>query len=219
MNYYQFSPNDQMWNNWLLFDEQKQEPRLSVKSQYKGLVCPKCLKFDYDKAFKAGFDSEIRIRARGDFLESSDGFLCVSEKVKQLVDAQGVCGVSLKPVGKSGWHVANTTLRVEAEEKVLKTHKPTCHACKRPGSVTGSFYALRQIEVPKKPSTFFTTVLERNGRDRDVFVTDDIVQIFVTAKVKGGEFQKLLTIEDEAQLTATAAKGKPRWPQHSKILL
>jgi len=219
MNYYQFSPNDQMWNNWLLFDEQKQEPRLLVKDQYKRLVCPKCLKFDYDKAFKAGFDSEIRIRARGDFLESSDGFLCVSEKLKRLIYEQGVCGVSLKPAGKSGWHVVNVTIRVEADQQALKANKPICHSCKRPGSVTGSFYALRQIEVPPKRTAFFTTILERNGCDRDAFVTEDVLQMFIKGKFKGGEFHKLLTTEEEAHLTATAAKGKPRWPPHSKIFL
>jgi len=92
MNFYQFAPNDQPWNNWLVSEEVGKEAVLRVRERYRGIVCSRCKKFDHDKAFDLGFDADIRIRARGDIVCTSDNLYCITERrgIKSERRSEGV---------------------------------------------------------------------------------------------------------------------------------
>src|SRR5690242_15431496 len=103
MNYYRFSPNDQSWNNWLLFTEHRENPPLRIKERYQHLVCPKCRQFDFDAAFKGGFDLDVKIRAKGDIVLTQDpaeGFYCVNEKLRNIIEKKNIKGIRFKVLGK-----------------------------------------------------------------------------------------------------------------------
>ncbi len=222
MNYYEFEANDQMWNNWLIFAELKEDPWIGVKPRYRRLLCPKCDKFDHDAVFKEGFDADVRIRGRGDIIATDDGFHCINEKVKRIIEAEHYKGITLKPLGNSGWHVASITLRLKADPEAYELHKPFCRQCKRAAEVTGLLQFLSQVDVPKTSGRFFSTLTDRHcssNFDRPVLVSEDIVVRLKKAGIKGGMFRKLLNADEEAVLKTSIAKGKCRWPANSKVLL
>jgi hypothetical protein len=219
MNYHELILNDQNWNNWLLFTEHKKTPWLSIKPRYQHLLCPKCKKFDHDDAFKEGFDSEIRIRGRGDIIRTDDGFRCVNEKVKRTIERAHLKGLGLKPLGDTGWYVINVTLRVSGDSTVYRLHKPFCRHCNRPSEITGIWGFQSQLRPPKEGKSFFSTIFDRccsGNADRDIFVTEDIVRLWKDHGVKGGMFERLLNADEEAQVRDSIARGKPRWPAQAK---
>jgi hypothetical protein len=225
MSYYEFIAGEQMWNNWLLFTEEKKEPSLRLKPRYRPFCCPKCGKFDHDAIFKEGFESDVEIRARGDIIATDDGFHCINEKVSNILASEGYGGIKLKALGSSGWHVLNITLRVKSDPAAYELHKPFCRQCKRASEVTGLLDCLSQVAVPNKSRTFFSTITDRHCSgyfDRPVFVTEDIMTRLTKAGIKSGKygmFQRLLDAGEEVQLKASIAKGKARWPARSKIPL
>lgn len=223
MNYYELVPNDQTHNNWLLFAELKEPPYLVVKPRYVGYVCPKCKKIDHDKAFVEGFDDGLKIRARGDLLCTSEGFLCVSEKVRQIINLKEFSGITLKAIPRTDWWVVNASCRVQADDSAYTLGKPYCEACGRAREAIGLIRCLSQIERPRGKGTFFSPTFNRCGSmngDRDLFVSEDIVAEFKLQGVKGGMFARLLTQEEYAQVRAMGAEKNPlKWPKGSRVIL
>jgi hypothetical protein len=225
MRRYLFSPDDQDWNNWLLFVEKDDEP-LQVKPKYRTLVCPECLQYDRDKVFRRGFDSELRIRARGDIFQTADGFYCVNERLRGIFQKHRIQGMKLKKLGKGGWYVVSLTLRVNADRRVYKTEKDLdgrkfCPLCKRALSVYGIFEFEKQIDSPKAARALFTTVFDREGvhSSPDLLITDDVVKILKEAKIKGGSCDRLWT-DEEARTVAAKEKAGAEWrPPGTLILL
>lgn len=220
MNYYQFFPNDQVYNNWLLFEEHKLEPVVRPITKYGQLICPRCGKFDHDLAYREGFESHYRFRVRGNICFTSDDFYCVDDKTKSLISSHGIKGITMKKAGDSGWHVISTDLRVNADSGVYEPSPAVCRVCRRPSGVKGSFTCLSEIEVPASSGVFFSPKFDRGGcGSRDLFATEDVVHLLKEQGIKGGMFQRLLTPSEYDLLRASIAKGKPRWPAHSKVML
>jgi hypothetical protein len=220
MKCFEFSGNDQSRNNWLVNTELKEPPWVVTKPKYAPCFCPKCELPDLDALFELGFDDTVKIRARGDLFHSSDGFVCVNEKVKALVESEGFRGVAFKPVGKAGWWVVNVTRRVEGDEQAY-TRRNICPECGRARQTYGQICCVNQIDCPKEPGTFFSPKFRRSGyQDRDLFVTEDIVASFKKNGVKGGLFSRLLEpAEFEAVKAANALMDPLRWPKDSKVIL
>ncbi len=222
MNYYEFIANDQIWNNWLVFEELKDQPP-QIKPRYKYILCPRCHKFDHDAVFKEGFDSNVKIRGRGDIIATDDGFHCFNDKAKSIIQAEHFKGITFKALGKTGWHVASITLRVKADPRAYELHKPVCPHCKRPAEVTGLFQYESQVEVPRKTGTFFSTIMDRYCSgffDRPIFATEDVVFALKKAGIKGGMFLRLLNAKEESAEKRIIASGKrPKWPAKSKVFL
>jgi hypothetical protein len=223
MNYYELVPNDQVHNNWLLFKERKEPPYVLVEPRYSDCVCPKCKKIDHDKAFAKGFEEPIRIRARGDLLVTSEGFICISEKAKQVIESFRFGGLTLKAIPNAGWWVVNVTCRVEGDQSAYTVTKPSCDQCGRPKETIGLIRCLNQIKAPNQVGTFFSPTFDRGGSmngDRDVFVTEDIVSQFKQQKLKGGMFARLLTPMEFAEIKAAGAEKNPlKWPRDSRVVL
>lgn len=204
--WYRFDAADQVWNNWLLFTEDEGDEdsndTLRVRPRYKRLICPACHGFDHDRAFKAGFDGEVRLRARGDIIETSDGFYCVSKDFVAVGRLAGFRGIVLKPVGRDGWHVLHVTRRVDSDPRAYRQSKRTCPRCGRSADGSGLVEYVSEIQRPPAGSTFFTTKSRRIGArysDRDLFATGEVVAALKKAGVKGGTFRRLLDAEEETR--------------------
>jgi hypothetical protein len=223
MNYYQFFPHDQVRNNWLMFTQQKSPPYVGLQTRFSRCVCPKCKKIDHDKAFAEGFDEPLKIRAKGDLFGTSEGFICFSDKAKQVIESFRFGGLTLKTIPNAGWWVVNVTCRVEADQGAYTVTKPSCDQCGRPKETIGLIRCLNQIKAPNQVGTFFSPTFDRGGSmngGRDVFVTEDIVSQFKQQKLKGGMFARLLTPIEFAEIKAAGAEKNPlKWPKDSRVVL
>lgn len=223
MKYYELVPYDQVHNNWLMFTEQREPPYVTLKPRFSDCVCPKCKMIDHDKAFAKGFDEPLKIRAKGDLLGTSEGFVCISEKAKQVVESFGLGGITLKEIPNAGWWVVSVTCRVNADRSAYTVTKPFCDQCGRPKETIGLIRCLNQIEAPDQVGQFFSPTFDRGGSmngDRDIFVTEDIVFLFKQQKLKGGIFERLLTPIEFAAIKAAGAEKNPlKWPKDSRVIL
>lgn len=223
MNYFQFFSHDQEQFNWLIFDAHREPPYLTVKPRYSQHVCPKCIKIDHDRVFEEGFEEGLRIRAKGDFFGSDEGFECVSDNVLRVVEQGGFAGLAFKPIPGTKLHVMNLRRQVDADKNAYKYSKGVCEVCKRPKEITGLIKFLSQIKVPDEPRTFFGPTFDRGGSmngDRDLFATEDIVLRLKEQRIKGGTFQRLLTTEEESLFKEAAANQVPfKWPRGSRVIL
>src|SRR5262249_31044086 len=142
---------------------------------------------------------------------SAEGFHCVSAKFKEAAEAAGFKGLAFRQIPGTPWYVINVTLRVNADRKAYSTEGPTCGTCKRPTSVTGIIESQAQIDVPNGAATFFSPLFDRGGttnRDRDIFATEDIVLSLQDQGIKGGHFDRLLTVEEYKELQRAVAKDE-----------
>jgi hypothetical protein len=223
MNYYELVPDDQPWNNWLLFTEHKEPPYVVAEAAYSDCICPKCGKIDHDKAFRIGFEKQRRIRAKGDLLATSEGFYCLSDRAKRVLESERLSGITLKPIPGAGWWVIDVSRRVEADQSAYTLTKPLCDYCGRPKEAIGLIRCLNQVRVPNQIGTFFSPVFDRAGSmncARDVFVTEDIVSLFKRQKLKGAMFARLLTPTEFAAIKAAGAEKDPlKWPKDSRVVL
>lgn len=219
---YVFYPDDQRSNNWLLFEEHGESGAVKVKPEHQHLFCPKCSKYDPEAAFGGPITLQTKIRAKGDTCLTSDGFLLISEKLNALLESKRIEGLERRPLADSGWHLARAPHRVPADDSRLERGTPVCRKCKLPRYFGGGFHFRSQLGSVCPNSMFFTTNLETcsvNALARRLFATEDIVLTLKEAGMKGGEFHRLLNAEEEAQVLATGAQGKAKWPKNHFIVL
>lgn len=223
MNYYRFVQNDQTHNNWLLFTESTEPPYVTIRPDSSKFVCEKCKAIDHDEAFKHGLPSGLRIRARGNIFMTSEGFLCVDDQARQVIEESGFHGIAFQELTGTMWNVISVTCRVQAEPTAYEYSKNTCPQCKRPRGVTGLIRFLSQITVPERTNSFFAPTFDLCGSmsgDRELFVTEDIVLRFKEQGVKGGMFERLLTKEEESGFRAVVAANQLfRWPKGARVFL
>jgi hypothetical protein len=211
MHYFSFATYDQAYNNWVMFDPRPESPYAVLKDRFKVFCCPLCKRFSHDEVFNAGFDNNVRIRAKGDIFTSDEGFHCVSSKLHSLIQDKGFQGLECKPICDGKWFVANEVYRVNADASVYEIGKAVCANCGRPRDLTGLFDYLSQIAVPSEQGTFFTPVFDRRGSwngNRDLFATEDVVQSLKQNAIKGGCFTRLLDQSEEKANRERIASGK-----------
>lgn len=222
MHYYRFSAYDQAQNNWLLFTELNDPPWVEVKPRYRSYVCNRCANISYELVFREGFDAPMKIRAKGNLFFSTDGFFCIDEKAKLLIETAGFHGVIFKPILNTGWWVVSIELKVNADKQVYK-YQNRCNECGRAKQTYDNFCCLTQIEMPTSNKSFFSPALQREGTPRthqDVFVTEDIVTEFKRGGLKGGVFTRLLTTGEFDAVKAIKAERDPeRWPKDAHVVL
>jgi len=223
MNYFQYYPQDQARNNWLMFTEQKDPPYVLVKERYRHFICAGCSGFDHDLVFNEGFDPGLKIRAKGNLLGTTDGFYCVDDEAKKVIESSRFVGLTFKPLPETKWHVVNTTCRVSADKSSYRSTKPPCSVCHRQRGSVGLIRFLSQIEAPKENGVFFSPIFSRSGAmdgNRDLFVTEDILAVFKERGIKGGMFEKLLNRDEEVCFTEAAAVKAPfKWPKGARAVL
>jgi len=234
MNYYSFSVGDPVKTSWALHEIVKILPKrektegmppifykffpianeeVRLKPQYQHLCCKTCGRYDDDEIFNVGFDDPVTIRFKGDFGHTDDRVFAVSEKFLKILMGKTVGGYETKPLGKSGWHALNATLRVDHSDKVLKCGKSLCSECRRPDDAFGVFDQLRQLFLPPLRNTFFTTKTgwPRHGSDRDFFITEDVLEALKEGGIAGGYCNRLWTTDDVKKHKERAKQGANYW--------
>lgn len=175
---------------------------------YKDLVCPKCFQADHAQIFKRGFPIDLVIKWKDDLVTTNDEFLCVNEKAKVVIEKHKIGGIKLKQLGDTKRYVASITTKVAADKSVHKVgedfvpSRKYCPACKRALAVSGRFEFERQLRLPRNKRTFFTPEFQRPGRNwgPEIFATQEVVDIFKKAGLKGGAFVRLFNAAEEADL-------------------
>jgi hypothetical protein len=188
------------------------------------LVCRRCGKFSYDDVFTLGFEHiKPSIQACGDIFASDEGFLCISSRFKDLVQASVGRGLALKPAGASGWFVVNITLRFGVRSDVFRVVRGPCPECGRNRETLGAVRHLGQLISKPDCETFFSTSQDREGSsysDRDLLLTEGIVKIMRQGGIKGAALHELLEEHLDSKLAEEWQRdGKVKFPKGSRIIL
>lgn len=222
MRLYTFWPQDQPHFNWLIHTQDRE--RHFPDPPYRRMVCRKCGKFSYDEVFSFGFNEiDPLIRVRGDIFASDEGFLCINGRFKDLIETERFPGLALKPAGNSGWFVLNVTARFEVRSDVFQVARGPCPDCGRNRETLGTVRHLGQLVTRPESETFFSTSTDRQGSsysDRDLMLTEGIVDGLKRNKIKGGALHELLDEELDRKLSIAWQRGeKVKFPESSRIRL
>ncbi len=235
---YRISPNEQSRLNWVVFRNLKAPRRLPpspyvpstvrtllgyhrgvggvfvVRPRYANLVCAACHRFDSDRIFEAGFDDDVSIRFRDDFAVTDDFIFVIGQRMLDVLRKGRVKGYEVKTVDRAGWYAMRVTHRVDSDPSVFRYEKGRCKACGRPVDGGGGYGLLSQVEPPASSNTFFTTKLSclaRDGPDRDLFCTEDVVMRLKEKGIRKGSFDRLWTNEEIEAYKAKTAQGVFSW--------
>jgi|GEM_PF-1331923 len=231
MSYFRLVERDQPRESWLLYSLIEKQPKrqkrpelpsvvsrllghpaqfkMEMKMPYLPFRCESCGKYDSHEMFDVGFHDPVRVRIKGDFAHTNDRILIVSETFLRVIQAAKVRGYESKPVGSSGWHALRITELVDCNPDVITADGPICPLCGRSKSAHGLFSCVNQLVLPKAKSTFFTTRSHwpRGFTDRDLFVTEDVVQALKSGGVKGGYCERLLTSDEHKKCIEKVNRG------------
>ncbi len=234
MNYYSLVEKDQPQSSWAIHTRTKPLPKhrrrpelppviyrffgptpdgeMCMKPEYHELVCKSCGRYDDDPVFEVGFSDPVLIRIRGDFASTEDRVYAVSQKFLEVLRKARVRGYETKPLGSSCWHAFRVTKRVECDESVMEFIEPFCHDCMRPARTPGAFEHVRQVSAPQDWNTFFTTEKgwAKPFRNRDIFLTEDVMETLRAGGVTGGWCTRLWT-DEELCIGQEKAKRGLKW--------
>jgi len=180
-----------------------------LKPQYQALCCTTCERYEASQMFDAGFNDPVTIRMKDDFGHTTDRIFIINEKVRRVLQDADVAGYEIKPVASSGWYALRVTVLVECNRSVVTIEGPDCPECGRSRTAFGIFEYLHDLSLPNGVNTFFTTKASwpRASSDRDIFVTEDIVQALKAARIKGGCCTRLLSDEELAKQHEKEKRG------------
>ena len=223
MNYYQFYPSDQGQPNWLIHRPKQGGPGFVPSPDYSSFVCQKCRKFSHDAVFEFGFPTNYKLKLRGDIAATFDGFLCVNERVIQLIGRNSFPGLRYKQVDPQGWYVINIIERVETTSDVYKVVRGPCEECGRNRELIGGVHHMGQLLSLPRDEGFFSTSLDWECSrldDRTLFMSSAVVECFKQNAVRGGALHLLHTkTEYDRMQNEWKTKGRCKEPKESKIVL
>ena len=244
MNYYSFNVKIHAKTSWALKEVVKRLPRrpkpeemppvfykffpssdveVRMKPQYHTICCKKCGRYDSDKAFEIGFADPVTIRFKGDYGHTADRIFIINDRFLNAIRKAKVSGYETKPLGKSGWHALRAILLIDHLDGVIKARKPLCSECGRPKENFGLFEYKNQLSLPVQPNTFFTTKTSWPSchfNDREIFISEDVLQVLQKAGIAGGYCTRLWTDDELIKQKQKAKQGIPFWrPPKTAILL
>jgi hypothetical protein len=245
MKYFSLWPGDQKQSSWVLFSfEQKSGRRrksesaipstvhallgkaaeggLWMKPQYQHIRCGKCRRYDADEAFRVGFDAGAIIKIKGDFGHTNDRIVLINDKFLGVLKSGGVKGYESKPIGKTGWHAFRVSLFVESSEEVIKTTGPQCPECGRPEESWGVHQRLSDLSLPLDSNTFFTTKScwpSAPFLDREMFLTEDVMELITDAGITGGYCYRLWTEDEARKYDENRKNGVDKTPPGTTVYL
>jgi hypothetical protein len=192
-----------------------------LKPQYTSIVCKSCGQYDDDAAFDIGFSDPVKIHVKGDFGHTEDRVFAISARFLNVLKGEKVRGFETKPLGSSRWYALRVTERVDCDESVMQEIGPFCKKCGRPDTVPGEFLSIEQLSLPSQSNTLFTTKRgwAKPFRDRDTFLTEDVVETLKNAGIKGGWCNRLWTSEETKKIEDQAKRGKKWKPPKSIVTL
>jgi hypothetical protein len=168
----------------------------------------------------------VTIRLKGELGYTTDRMFVINDKVLQALRRAKVCGYETKPLGNSGWHALRSTLLVDCVDSKWKKKAKRCPRCGISDDIGLNLDYLSQLSLPSRTNTFFSTMSSwpaSPSNDRELFVTEDVVQALKAAKVKGPYCTRLWTEEERKKREARTKPGDvlgPSWrPPHSVVFL
>jgi len=189
MKYYWIFGKDERHNNWLLYRDDMERGRL-LRDRYAALPCVKCGKVDEQAAVRSGLDGDIAIRSQREFVQTSDGFICVSRRVKDLCEAQRIAGWEFIPIpGDSRyWLCLPTTVVPVVDEATcgMEFHNP-CTKCGRHKEAI-LWPGLASMKLPAEANDIvLPRVAFENGVGRKFIYlfSEPTFKMFKSAKVTG----------------------------------
>jgi hypothetical protein len=184
-----------------------------MKPQYHSLCCKKCGRYEADKMFEVGFDDPVTMRFKGDYGHTQDRIFSISDKFLKVLKIAKVDDYETKPLGNSGWHALRVTLRVDHADDVVDTSGPQCPECGRPNETGGIFEYLSELSLPIQSNTFFTTKTSwpRHSSDRDLFITEDVLQVLQEGSIAGGYCSRIWTEEEFQKQKEKEKQGINFW--------
>src|SRR5688572_8658202 len=231
MNIYRLQQKDQLRASWVILSETEpprkrttpagvpptvrrllgspSEGQLHLKAQYAALVCKTCKRYDAYRMFDLGFDDDVTIRIKGDFAHTDDRVFLVGNRFLDVLKSSDVSGYEVKALGVTGWHALRVTRLVDSEASVIKTSGQPCAECGRPREAWGVHEHLGQVSLPTESNTFFTTRKSSPTPfyDRDIFITEEVVEALKRGGIKGGYCYRLFTTEEWHNMEEDQKKG------------
>jgi hypothetical protein len=244
MNYYYVDLIDEPHTSWVMMEVVKNLPKyprkpelpsafyrffqfpdaqVRLKPQYTHLYCQKCGRYDADRVFDVGFSEPATIRLKWEFGFTNDRVFIINENVLRVLKRAKVGGYETKPIGCTGWHALRASVLVDSVSSKWERKAKRCSKCGLSDDVGLSFDYLNQLSLPSQVNTFFTTKKfwpAASSHDRDLFLTEDVVNALKAGKIKGPWCTRLWTEEEEAEIKAKARQGIKSWkPPKSTVFL
>lgn len=190
-----------------------------LKSEYASTACEICGRYADDDVFDLGFLDPVQIRLKGDFGLTDDRVFAISEKFKDVLCKAEVRGFETKPLGSSGWHAMRVTERVDCDETVMQMMGLFCSGCGRARRTPGAFTKFDRLRLPSLANTFFTTkkTWSKPFRDRDTFLTEDVVNLLKAEGIGGGWCNRLLTQKEAERVEDLRLRGRTWRPSKSIV--
>jgi len=194
MRYYWLVPEDQRYNNWILHFET--DEGVFLRPRYEGLQCPVCRKLDEIGAVQLrGIDPDVRIRSKSDFLESDDGFICVSRKFIEVVTKHGIGGISLVALpGDERYMLAipqsKAPVKIELCGMEFRGKCPSCGRYKE----TLYWPRLRSVELPEDPMVIVCPEVFSEGykvASYWFYASEKVVKILKSHRISGIDYHEL----------------------------
>ena len=190
MKYYWLAPKDQRVNNWILHREHS-ITGVELREQYRGLRCEKCNKLDELAALELGIDDQTRIRSRSDYLITDDGFICVSNLTRHVIETNGVHGVYFRILSDDRYAIALPIELAKTNREIagMEFYRQ-CLSCGRYRE-TCLFPTIASIETPSSTLAVICPEIKFEGTIGRKFwylATQDIVKIFRANKISGVEY-------------------------------
>jgi len=193
MNYYWMVGKDIRHNNWLFYTDSLSEGVL-LRTKYKKLKCQKCKKIDELKALKLGLENDIKLRCKNDIFLTDDGFVCVNQKVKSLLERLKVSNCKFVTIPNEKRYVILLPTR-ETTSNLKKGEMKFLLECKKCGRFQETLFlpSLLSLKLPNKelilihPDILFES---SRGREYWFLLSEDLVNKFKGEKISGVEFLK-----------------------------
>ncbi|MCA9118589.1 MAG: hypothetical protein H6822_03900 [Planctomycetaceae bacterium] len=116
MNYYWLSVDDDPNVNWVIF---RANPHRTLRERYRYLACSACGRVNELDAIRSGIDSDVRIRSKFDYFTSDDGFKCVNNRGRDILERCGAKGLEFVSLPGGKHFVVLAQHRVEVRRRPL----------------------------------------------------------------------------------------------------
>ncbi len=181
---------DDTQEHWLLFEDV--DGRLVVRKEYSDLACSSCGKIDEQAALKRGVSRSFRVRAKKDWIGTSDDYLCVTKRFRDLVENEGLCGLEFLEIpAEPNHYVVNCINLVETDEVMAGfENRRLCPTCRRFSErLVGPLLA--GLAIPAENNVFFASAIANENvrvSYRPIFIPERILKTLEREKIEGVDF-------------------------------
>jgi len=129
-------------NTWILYreDDDGRSVIFDPRERYALVRCPRCkrLSDEYNAIATFGLDDDVVVETTDDFVETNDGFLLVSSRVRDFFVDMSVRGSEFIVLPDDRYYLVKPSDRVSVEwSKATFSFDSPCRECGRPMSSAG----------------------------------------------------------------------------------